>query len=96
MTDTPRCPSLLLAAELDLQAAEPLRERLAEALDAGGELSVDGSKVERVSTACLQVLVAAAHQARRTNLAFLVVRPSTVLERAVADLALHDALPLRS
>ena len=92
MTETTPAP-LPLAAELDLDAATPLRDRLVEALDAGHGLVLDGAAVERVSTACLQVLVAAAREAARSGLSFLITNPSHVLAAAVADLALQDVLP---
>lgn len=87
---------LPLLADLDLGAATPLRDRIVEALDAGHGLVLDGEAVERVSTACLQVLVAAARAAARDNLSFLITNPSRVLAAAIADLALQDVLPTGS
>ena len=92
MTHPAPAARLALGADLNLAAAEPLRERLATALEAGEALMVDGAKVERTSTACLQVLVAAARQARRAGLAWLILDPSAALAEAVHDLALHNEL----
>ncbi len=81
-----------LPAILDLAAAEPLA-RVLEAQLASGNLQVDGSAVERVATPCLQVLAAATVSATRRGQAFLVRRPSEVLQAAIADLGLIHAIP---
>lgn len=83
-----------LPAELGLAAAEPLRAALVRAIDAGAALTIDGAAVERISTACLQVLLAAARAAERGGMAFRIINPSQVLSDAVRDLALQDHLPM--
>ena len=94
MTETNVPRATMLPAELGLVAAEPLRAELASAIDAGIPLEIDGAAVERISTACLQVLLAAARAAARGDLSFRIVNPSQVLTDAVRDLALHDHLPM--
>lgn len=94
MTDTIPEDLAALPAELDLGAAEPLRAALARAIDTGTALGIDGAAVERISTACLQVLLATARAAERGGLGFRILNPSQVLSDAVRDLALQDHLPM--
>ena len=47
---------------------------------------IDGSDVERVSTSCLQLLVAAILSARSRQLSVAVVKPSQILSEAIQDL----------
>jgi len=77
---------ILLSSTLDLLASGPLRTRLSEALNATPALELDGSKVERVSTACLQLLLSAAATARRSGGSVVVKEPSPVLSQALLDL----------
>ncbi len=49
---------------------------------------LDLAKVERVSTACLQVLVATAQAARTHGRAFRLTAESPCLSAAIADLGL--------
>jgi anti-anti-sigma regulatory factor len=77
-----------LPVALDLLAATPLREVLRAQLENDSAIVLDGSKVERVSTACLQVLLAAALAARRRGGSFQLNAPSPALFNAVTDLGL--------
>jgi anti-anti-sigma regulatory factor len=54
-------------------------------------MSLDGSGVERVSTACLQVLVAACRAVRARGKMFRIDAPSPLLRAALTDLGLADA-----
>ena len=67
-----------------------LRATLAE----HGALLLDGSAVEYVSTACAQILVAAALAARAGGHAFTLAAPSIVLQHALHDLGLGAMLGL--
>lgn len=84
--------SLHLPPVLDLMASASLCEQLRAGLLTGEPLTLDGSEVERVSTACLQVLTAAALSARSHGLAFKLRAPSTTLVDALADLGLDQNL----
>lgn len=50
---------LVLPALLDLTHAAGLKTTLEEAVRSGGDLAVDASAVQRVTTPCLQVLASA-------------------------------------
>lgn len=53
---------IILPPALDLPAASELRDTLLDALarDTGAELALDASEVERIATACVQVILSAA------------------------------------
>ncbi len=89
-------PALRLGPLLDLTAADALHRQLQERVEHGGALNIDGADVERVSTPCLQLLVAAALSARAHGMPFGIVTPSTVLGSAIADLGLGHALGMEA
>lgn len=84
---------LMLPDLLDLTAADPLCQAFRERLQ-DGALILDGGRVARVSTPCLQVLVAAAASARAGGIGFRLRHASPVLSAAITDLGLAAALPL--
>lgn len=77
-----------LPATLDLTAARNLRERLAAMLPGNGVV-LDMSSVERMSTPCMQVLLAAGRAADATKVSFQIVDASDAFRAAVADLGLE-------
>lgn len=81
-----------LASTLDLLAAGPLCEQLRERLNSDASFELDASEVERVSTACLQLLVAASLAARTRGGAVRFSKPSPALSQALADLGLDQSL----
>lgn len=91
-TATSAYPALRLAALLDLTAANALHRQLQDVAEHGGPLCIEGEDVERVSTPCLQLLVAAAIGARAHGQAFQMIAPSAVLANAIADLGLAHVL----
>ncbi len=81
-----------LVADLDLFAAESLRDALCEAIDHGKRLVLDGSRVERLSTACIQVLLSAARTIERDGREMRLEDPSPALISAFADLGLSSEI----
>ncbi len=81
-----------LPAVLDLTAAEPLHRALLDRVRAGDPLVVAGAAVERVSTAVIQVLLAAATEARSRGSSFLLRDASPVLTDALVDLGVASHL----
>lgn len=75
-------------ATLDLTAARDLRERLTTML-AGSGVALDMSAVERMSTPCMQVLLAAGRSADAAKVSFQIVDASDAFRAAVADLGLE-------
>ncbi len=68
---------LQLPAVLDLTAAAPLAQSILSWR--GNDLSIDGSRVQRVGTQCLQVLLAAAATWRMDGLRLEYSSPSEEL-----------------
>jgi anti-anti-sigma regulatory factor len=81
-----------LPTVLDLTAAEPLHRVLLDRVRTGDPLIVGGAAVERVSTAVIQVLLAAATEARSRGSSFLLHDASPVLTDALTDLGVTSHL----
>jgi anti-anti-sigma regulatory factor len=81
-----------LPALLDLTAAEPLHRALQDRARSNEPLVVVGEAVERVSTAVVQVLLAAAVDVRLRGNSFQLRDPSPVLASALVDLGVASHL----
>lgn len=68
-----------LDPSLETAAAAPLRERLLVSLQLGKPVILDGSGVERIGQACLQVLASARAAAEQAGTAFQITDPSDAL-----------------
>jgi anti-anti-sigma regulatory factor len=77
-----------MPASLDLTSARELRERLVAMLPGNGVV-LDMSAVERMSTPCMQVLLAAGRSAEAAKVSFQIVDASDAFRAAVADLGLE-------
>lgn len=86
---------LSLPAVADLVEAGPLKARLEQALATGAVLTVDASAVQRISSPCLQVLVAGVVSFAKAGGPSLVIEePSEAFSETVSTLGLMDALGL--
>jgi anti-anti-sigma regulatory factor len=82
-----------LPAVTDLTFAAILKQRSEQALAAGTGLIVDAADTQRISTPCLQVLVAAAAAFTKAGGPVLEIsNPSEVFVEAVSTLGLDGAL----
>lgn len=86
--------SLKLPADLRIQSASALRDRLLAALDGTGVLRLQGGGVERIDTAGLQLLVAAAQDATQRGRELRLVAPSAPLAEGIERLGLEDFFSL--
>jgi anti-anti-sigma regulatory factor len=77
---------IVLPELLDLTAAEPLHRTLLDRAHNGDPPVLTGAAVERVSTAVVQVLLAAAADARSRGTTLQLRDPSAALTDAFADL----------
>ncbi|MBK8084404.1 MAG: STAS domain-containing protein [Devosia sp.] len=84
-----RSKSIALPAIVDLDALDPIRDELIDAVDSG-PVKVNGGKVERVATNALFMLLSAAETARRNNFSFAVTHASEPFRAAVARLGLGE------
>lgn len=82
---------LELTGNLDIGRAGELRAPLIEALATAQELQVELSRVERVDTAGLQLLLALARSARERGVAIRWSAPSPTLVEAAKRLGLSAA-----
>lgn len=81
--------TLALPAIVDLDALDPIRDELVDAIDSGA-VTVTGANVDRVATNALFMLLSAAETARRNNNAFTVSEPSEAFRAAVTRLGLGN------
>ncbi|MBL4838121.1 MAG: STAS domain-containing protein [Kordiimonadaceae bacterium] len=79
-----------LPPELDLLAAESLKEKLVDFLHQEVGLIVDGSDVARISTPCIEVLFAAGTAFTEAEQAFQITNPSQYMNDALEALGLSD------
>lgn len=87
--------SVALPAVADLVEAGPLKARLEQSLALGSGLTVDASAVQRISSPCLQVLVAGVSSFAKAGGPSLVIgEPSEAFRETASVLGLMDALGL--
>jgi len=86
---------VFLPAVVDLLQAGALKAKLEQGLASGTGMTIDGSAVQRISSPCLQVLVAgAAAFAKAGGPSMTIANPSAALLETVTLLGLKDALGL--
>ena len=84
-----------LPAVVDLPHASVLKAQLEQALASGRGIAIDGSAVQRISSPCLQVLVAGMNTfAKAGGPHMAIVNPSAAFLETVSTLGLKDALGL--
>lgn len=80
---------MILPSSLDLVGAESLCRELRAKILSVEPIVLDGSRVQRVSTPGLQILVAALKSAESRGLSLTLNSLSNVLTEALADLGLE-------
>jgi anti-anti-sigma regulatory factor len=88
MTETAEDRIVALPPVVDLDALDMVRDGLIEALEQGA-VTVDASRVERLATNALLMLVSAAETARRTGLGFAIAAVSAPMQAAIDRLGLR-------
>ncbi|MDF4023999.1 STAS domain-containing protein [Luteibacter sp. PPL201] len=86
--------ALALDADLRIGAAPTLRDALLSALSAGKPVALDGSAVNQIDAAGLQVLAAFSRDARAAGLTVSWSGASDSLHRGVAVLGLNELIEL--
>ena len=81
-----------LGSVLDIRAAEPLKEVLRKAISKGKPLTLDVGSVERMSTPCIQVLIAAATVMKEAGAVFTLAGPSDAFIESFNELGLFPVL----
>jgi anti-anti-sigma regulatory factor len=90
MAETTDSKVVALPAVVDLDALDTVRDRLIDAVELG-PVAVDGSRVERVATNALLMLVSAAETAKRNSYSFAITGASAPMRAAIARLGLTGA-----
>lgn len=85
-----------LEAALGIRDARALHEKLGTVLTAGTAIVVDGSRVERLDAAAMQVLAGFIRAARERGLAFTWQSPSPILQQAARVLGLEQVFEMAS
>lgn len=85
-------PTIELGSDLGIEKAGDLKDSLLDELDADGLLEIDGSQVERLHCASLQVLAAFVRERTALGHKSRIIEPSTAFQDAVNVLALKTAL----
>lgn len=83
---------ITLPSVLDLRAAEPLKTVFEEAIAGGRPLTVDAEAVDRLSTPCIQVLIAAEAGMKATKQPFKLAKPSDAFIENFNDLGIYSLL----
>lgn len=79
----------------DLTEAGPLKDRFLQAIASGTSITLDASAVQRVSSPCLQVLIAGKQSFAKTDgVTLTIADPSDAFRETVSVLGLLDALEL--
>lgn len=83
---------IVLNAQLDMACAKALQERLLYGLKQGAQVRLRGGLVERIDTACIQVLASFFQTAQHQALPVAWLDLSAPLERALQRCGLADLL----
>lgn len=90
MAETADTKFLALPAIIDLDALDTVRDGLIDAVELGA-VEIDGSRVERVATNALLMLVSAAETSRRNNFALRISGASAPMLAAIDRLGLNGS-----
>lgn len=81
-----------LGSTLDMRATDRLKQAFEKALVKGRQIKIDASSVERLSTACIQILIAATVAMTKAGIPFTLMRPSETFIESFNDLGLDSVL----
>jgi anti-anti-sigma regulatory factor len=87
---------VLLEAVLGIVDAQTLHEKLSTVLACATPVVLDGSRVERLDAAAMQVLACFCRAARERGLAISWLSPSSGLQQAAQWLGLESILEMKS
>ena len=83
---------ITLGPVLDIRAASPLRDGLQKALKRGKPIVLDAAQVDRLSTPCIQVLLAAGKSVEAAASRIVLAQASDAFVAAFSDLGLFANL----
>lgn len=82
--------TILLDSSLDIVLVEGLRTRFVEAIEKTGNLTLDASLVERITTPCIQLLIAADQELSKNGEGLKLIQATDVVVSALKDIGLED------
>ena len=80
---------LVLEPTLDIIAAADLKEKLVGLVDGPGKIAIDASKVERIMTPCIQLIIAAEIELSKNQKELKLVDASDEFTNALIDSGLE-------
>lgn len=92
LTTRGKTATLALPEILDLSAAEPLKTALEKALAGGRSFKLNAKNVERLSTPCIQILIAAERAMKDAGISFTLTNPSDAFIETFNDLGVFSHL----
>ena len=90
MAETTAARIVALPAIVDLDALDIVRDGLIDVVEVG-PVEIDASKVERVASNALFMLISASETARRNNFPFAISGPSAPMLAAIDRLGLSES-----
>jgi len=90
MAQTADSRSVALPAIVDLDALDIVRDGLIEAVELGA-VSIDASRVDRVATNALLMLISASETAKRNEFGFTITGASAPMQAAIERLGLSGS-----
>ena len=89
MTESDNEISMTLTAVMDLTMAEDLHRGFLDGLHKGKRIKILAGDVTRITTPCLQVLLAMKHKTTEQNIDFLIPEMSDAFQNALKDVGLN-------
>lgn len=90
LTDTEEGISLVLNPVMDLAVAETLRSTLLDCLVKEKNIHIDAGDVDRITTPCLQLLLAMKNRVSPQNIDFKITKMSEAFHITLDDVGLAD------
>ncbi len=79
-----------LPSIMNLSVAENLREVFLEHMASDNDLSIEASKVDTITTPCVQVIIATGRSLEETGKSLAILNSSPAFDKAVTDLGLTE------
>tara|TARA_R110002096_G_scaffold420735_1_gene625960 strand:- start:567 stop:857 length:291 start_codon:yes stop_codon:yes gene_type:complete len=81
--------TIILDSVMDLITAGKLKAQLVEAADSYGKITIDGEKVDRILSPCIQLLVVADQEISKNNEGLKLINASDEMVEALKDIGLE-------
>ncbi len=90
LNKTTKGMEVVLPAVLDLGQAEKLWVLFGQVIDTGSDVDVDASRVERVSTAPIQIIMSAAMAIEKNKFNFIIKKSSDAFMAGIQELGVES------